>query len=95
MVLLDSLTTFSIEIRNSRLSRDEAIEIVKEVGLQRPEADIKKFCEFVDITEELFYEIIEKFRDTNIWSKKKEKWVIPNFLIEDWKWNDFKTINEI
>jgi len=84
--LFDNL---SIEIRNNRLSREAAIEIVKNVGIQRPEDDIKKFCEFVGITEEIFYEIIEKFRDKNIWHKKEGKWVIPNFLINDWDWNEF------
>ena len=70
------------------MSRDSAIEIVKNIGIQRPDSDIKKFCKFIEITEENFYEIIEKFRNKNIWHKKEGQWSIPNFLINDWNWNE-------
>lgn len=81
--LFDNL---SLEIRNGRLSRAEAIEIIRQKGDQTPHDDIKKFCSFVNITTERFFEIIEQFRNTNIWKRSGNTWKIPNFLIKDWRW---------
>jgi len=81
--LFDNL---SLEIRNGRMSREEAIRIIEEKGDDRPVEDIAKFCEFVGITEEHFYEICEKFRNKDIWTKENSRWTIKDFLISDWKW---------
>jgi N-acetyl sugar amidotransferase len=81
--LFDNL---SLEIRNGRLTRPEAINIIKEKGDRKPVEDIQKFCRFLDISCEHFDEICEKFRNTNIWKKKNDKWVIEDFLISDWVW---------
>ena len=83
--LFDNL---SIEIRNGRISRDKALQILKEKGSQKPIEDIKKICNFTGITEKQFYKICEKFRNTNIWTKENGKWIIKNFLIEGWNWNE-------
>jgi N-acetyl sugar amidotransferase len=82
--LFDNL---SLEIRNNRLTRDEAIQIVRQRGDQTPHADIQKFCDFVNITVSHFFDVIEKFRNTNIWVKRNTgKWMIKDFLIADWEW---------
>ncbi len=76
----------SLEIRNGRMSREEAIAIVSERGDETPEDDIAKFCQFVGITREHFFQIAEKFRNLDIWVKKEGKWQIENFLIPNWRW---------
>jgi len=81
--LFDNL---SLEIRNGRLTREQAVEIVLEKGDQTPEADIEKFCAFVGITRERFFEIAERFRNPDIWVKRNAKWIIPGFLVENWNW---------
>ena len=81
--LFDNL---SLEIRNKRISRHKAIEIIKKDGLETPTNDIKKFCRYVKITEKEFYKIAEKFRNKKIWIKANKKFYIDNFLIKDWKW---------
>lgn len=81
--LFDNL---SLEIRNGRMTRGQAIRIVRERGDETPYEDIDKFCDFVGITREHFFEVIEKFRNTDIWSKRNGKWVIKDFLIKDWNW---------
>ena len=81
--LFDNL---SLEIRNGRISRDEAIDIVKELGEQRPEEDIEKLCDFLGITEQGFSEVIETFRNHAIWHLENGKWKIRNFIITNWSW---------
>tara|TARA_Y100000590_G_C15700019_1_gene1006425 strand:- start:3 stop:1121 length:1119 start_codon:yes stop_codon:yes gene_type:complete len=78
----------SIEIRNDRMSRDEAIKIVREKGEELPEEEIKSFCNYLDIKESHFFEIVSKFRNRKIWGKNDSGvWYIENFLIDDWKWS--------
>jgi len=81
--LFDNL---SLEIRNGRMSREEAVQIVRDMGDQTPRKDIDAFCDFVNITEKMFFDIAEKFRNPYIWQKRDGKWVIRNFLIPDWSW---------
>lgn len=77
----------SLEIRNKRISRKQAIKIIKSDGLNPPLKDIKKFCSYCGISTIKFFQIAEKFRNKNIWKKsKKGKFYIKDFIIENWKW---------
>jgi len=81
--LFDNL---SLEIRNGRLTRAEAIEVIRERGDDTPHEDIATFCEFIGITHAHFDELIEQFRNKDIWVQRHGKWMIDNFLIPDWRW---------
>ena len=77
----------SLEIRNNRITRNQAIDIIKEVGNELPAKEISDFCKYVEITEKHFHEIAEKFRNSSIWHKNNNgKFEIPGFLLENWKW---------
>ncbi len=76
----------SLEIRNGRMTRDEAIHILRERGDETPHEDIRKFCDFIGITAAHFFEIIEKFRNHDIWTWREGRWVMDGFLIDDWEW---------
>ena len=76
----------SIEIKNERMSREEAIAIIKERGDEFPAEDVERFCTYVGISIEEFMEICEKFRNHDIWTSKDGKWEIEDFLIPDWEW---------
>jgi N-acetyl sugar amidotransferase len=81
--LFDNL---SIEIRNGRMTRNDALEIVRRKGEQRPVEDIAKLCNFLEINEDHFYEILETFRNKQVWSRVDGVWKINDFIIPDWKW---------
>ena len=76
----------SIEIRNKRITRKEAIEIIRQNRTNPPLNDIKKFCRYINISIKEFYKITEKFRNKKIWKKDKNKWYIKNFLIKNYRW---------
>ena len=82
-----SFDNLSLEIRNGRISRSEAIEKIKDLGEQTPEKDIDKLCKFVNISKKTFFTLCEKFRNHDIWFKDNKTWKIRNFLIPDWKWS--------
>ncbi len=82
--LFDNL---SLEIRNGRMSRDEAIGVVRELGTQLPGEDIHRFCDFARIRPEEFFALIEKFRNPRVWARRGGAWAIDGFLIPDWDWS--------
>ncbi len=77
----------SLEIRNQRLSREQAIKVINDVGYENPLKEISLFCEYLEINKQDFYNISEKFRNKELWRKDNEVWKIDNFLIKEWNWN--------
>lgn len=82
--LFDNL---SVDIRNGRMSRAEAVEIIRHSGDPTPRADISKFCQFADITEARFFELAEKFRNRAVWEQHDGIWTIKDFIIPEWRWS--------
>jgi N-acetyl sugar amidotransferase len=81
----------SLEIRNGRLTRDEAIEILRERGDEAPLDDIRVFCDHVGISTSRFEEIVEGFRNPDIWTRRDGVWQIEDYLIPDWPWDRSRT----
>ncbi len=71
----------SIEIRKKRMTRAQAIKILKGIKSKKPISDIKKFCKFTKISVDRFFRICEKFRNKKIWKKHKNSWKLVNDLI--------------
>jgi N-acetyl sugar amidotransferase len=81
--LFDNL---ALEIRNGRMTRDEAITTIRARGDQTPHDDIERFCAFLEIDRQRFNGIVEKFRNHDIWHRHNGVWKIDGFLIPDWTW---------
>ena len=77
----------SMEIRNGRVTRDEAISKIRSLGEELPKEEISLFCKYVNISEPRFFEIANSLRNKNIWETNDQGvWSIKDFLIKDWKW---------
>lgn len=87
--LFDNL---SLEIRNSRMTRAQAIQIIREKGEQCPIDDIGLVCEFMGISVDDFFATAERFRNSAIWNRKSGQWKIDKFIISDWNWDEHKII---
>ena len=73
----------AIEIRNGRLTREEAIRYIKENPDKIPAKQIKKACKFLNISKKKFWNIIESHRNLDIWEKDKNgNWYIPSLKKE-------------
>jgi len=72
------------DIRLGLLSRDKAKELVKKYDLMPLGEDyINDICEFLEYDKKKFLEILEKFRNKDIWKKDNNgNWYIPNYLEE-------------
>jgi len=65
------------EIRENRLSRDQGIEMVRRYDHVKPR-DLKRWLNYVDMSEEEFDSIADKFRDQRVWKIKDNKWFKEN-----------------
>ena len=80
--------TLSMDIRNGRIKREEAIAALQGRGDETPWEDIQLFCDYTGFSRREYFATLEKFRNPEIWSRRDGKWVIEDFLIPDFPWPD-------
>jgi len=83
-----SWDTVSMEIRAQRMTRDDAIDMLRERGAETPWPDIEVFCDYVGMSESQYFATLERFRNREIWSRRAGRWEIEGFLIPDFPWPD-------
>jgi N-acetyl sugar amidotransferase len=81
-----SFDNLSLEIRNGRLTRDEAIEMLRALGDETPHADIERWCEFTGMSRARFDQVEASFRNPEIWRRRDGVWVIEDFIVGDRSW---------
>jgi N-acetyl sugar amidotransferase len=81
-----SFDNLSLEIRNGRLTRAQAIDWLRKRGDETPHDDIKAICAFMQIPVAAFFDVIERFRNPAVWRRDQGVWKIDQFLIPDWNW---------
>ena len=62
------------EIRNKHLSRDEGIKLIKRFDGEYPDKYINDILQYLDISEEKFNKLCDKFRSPHIWRKTSNGW---------------------
>ena len=70
----------SQEIRNDKITRDEGIGLVKSFDHEFPNKFFTDFLQYINISEEVFYETINQFRSPHLWKKDKKKWVLKKTI---------------
>lgn len=71
------------DIREGRISREEAIWLVNEYDGKCGEKYIKEFCEYIDITLEEFWKVVDKYVNKELFKKDENgKWR-PIFSVGD------------
>lgn len=70
------------DIREGRLTREDAIWLVKEYDGRCGEKYIQEFCNYIDITEEEFWRVIDRHVNKKLFYKdeKTGRW-IPKFEV--------------
>jgi len=68
------------EVRNEKITRDEAITLVRKFDSEFPKKYFKEFLNYIEITEEEFFKTIDNFRSPHLWTKKNDEWKL-NFKI--------------
>lgn len=68
------------EIRDGQMTREEGVKLAKKHDGNFPKAYLKTFLEYLDITEKEFWEVVEKFRNKDIWEKVNGEWKLKTPL---------------
>jgi N-acetyl sugar amidotransferase len=69
----------SKDIRTNYLSREEAIELVKQYDHVKPYRDLNRWLDYVEMSDQEFDEIADTFRDPRVWRRNsKGDWVKDN-----------------
>lgn len=56
-------------INSGIMSRDEGLELVRKYDGKCDISFIRRFCNYLEITEEEFWQVVEKYRNQDIWQK--------------------------
>ncbi len=62
------------DIRAGRLTRDEAINLVREYDAEFPSQYLKDILVYLGMNEKEFFQVLESFRNKEIWEKVDSKW---------------------
>ena len=67
----------SKDIRRGHMTREQGIEMVKKYDHVKP-SDLKRWLEYVGMSEEEFDRVCDTFRDPRVWFKSDGKWAKDN-----------------
>lgn len=70
----------SMEIRHGRMTREEGIEMVKEYDSTEPSI-LKTYLDFLEMSKDEFYKIVEPMRDLQIWEKLNGEWRMKDSVV--------------
>lgn len=70
------------EIRDKKITRDEGIALVKKYDGEFPEKYFQTTLDYMDISKELFWDVIDSWRSPHIWKKDGNKWVLKSPIWE-------------
>lgn len=66
------------EVRNGKIDRDEAVQLVKKYDQEFPRKYFKDFLDYISITEEEFFETVDRFRSPHLWEKNGTTWQLKH-----------------
>jgi N-acetyl sugar amidotransferase len=62
------------EVRNDKITRDEAVNLVRKFDQEFPAKFFPEFLEYIDTTEDEFWETIVRFRSPHLWKQVGDEW---------------------
>jgi hypothetical protein len=66
----------SQEVRNNKISREEAVNLVKLYDSEFPKKYFNNFLSYIDLDQKNFFRIIDSFRPKHLWKKIKKKHIL-------------------
>ncbi|MBE7554825.1 MAG: N-acetyl sugar amidotransferase [Anaerolineales bacterium] len=64
----------SQEIRNKHLTREEGIALVQKFDGEFPDRYFREVMEYLEMDQEVFFELCDKFRSPHLWKKEGDGW---------------------
>ncbi len=66
------------EVRNGKITREEAVHLVKRYDQEFPRKYFKDFLEYISMTEDEFYATVDRFRSPHLWAKEDGVWKLKH-----------------
>ena len=66
------------EIRDGHITRDEAITLMEKYEGEFPKKYFHDFLEYLDITEDHFWKVVDAWRPKHLWEKHNGKWCLKH-----------------
>ncbi|QWE31041.1 N-acetyl sugar amidotransferase [Polynucleobacter sp. Adler-ghost] len=74
----------SQEVRNGKITREEAVLLVKRYDEEFPTKYFKDFLEYISLTEDQFHATVDVFRSPHLWGKEDGLWRLKHAV-----WKEF------
>mgnify|MGYP001585756411 CR=1 FL=1 len=62
------------EIRDGKITRDEGVALVRKYDGEFPSKYFRTFLEFCDITEDVFWGVVDSWRSPHLWAGEPGHW---------------------
>jgi len=66
------------EIRNNKITREEGVALARRYDTEFPQKYFKEFLEYIDITEDRFWKLINASRSPHLWKKEGKKYKLKH-----------------
>jgi len=63
------------EVRDGHLTREEAIALMNRYEGEFPKKYFEEFLDYLDITEDHFWDVVDSWRAEHLWEKRNDEWV--------------------
>ena len=60
--------------------------LLRAMGDETPWDDIRQFCGYLGIEPREYFDIVEGFRNRDLWTRRDDRWQIDGFLVQDFPW---------
>ena len=64
------------EIRNNKITREEGLSLVKKFDGEFPKTYFKDFLDYIEISEDEFFQKIDDLRSPHLWKKNRDEWIL-------------------
>jgi N-acetyl sugar amidotransferase len=72
------------EIRDGHLTREEGAALVRRFDGEFPTRWFREFLEYLDISQEHFWEVVDRFRQPHIWKKDNGVWTLRSAVYDEY-----------
>ncbi len=68
------------EIRNDKINREEGVSLVKKYDQEFPSKYYNEMLDYMNISDDEFWEVIDKNRSPHLWEKENGKWKLKHHV---------------
>jgi hypothetical protein len=70
------------EIRNSKITRGEGVELVRKYDQEFPDRYYAEFLDYIGLTEDEFWATVDRRRSPHLWAKDSDTWKLKHTVFD-------------